>query len=73
MLTIMKYGCKMKAQTKSSISSHAVYISMGNLMLLLRICNNTGLDEQKFQSKIVNIFLPIFLSKCFGCSKESSH
>ena len=33
----------------------------------------TGLDRQKFQIKIVNIFLPITLSICFGCSKEPSH
>ena len=26
-----------------------------------------------FQPKIVNIFLPINLSICFGCSKEPSH
>ena len=25
------------------------------------------------QRKIVNIFLPIFFSICFGCSKEPSH
>ena len=28
---------------------------------------------QKFQCKIVNIFLPIIFSICFGCSKEPSH
>ena len=32
-----------------------------------------GLDKQIFQSKIVNIFLPIILSICFGCLKEPSH
>ena len=26
-----------------------------------------------FARKIVNIFLPISLNKCFGCSKEPSH
>ena len=26
--------------------------------------------NKKFQRKIVNIFLPIILSICFGCSKE---
>ena len=26
-----------------------------------------------FQRKIVNIFLPLNLRKCFGCSKELSH
>ena len=26
-----------------------------------------------FQRKIVNIFLPIIFSICFGCSKEPSH
>ena len=30
----------------------------------------TGLDKQRFS---VNIFLPIILSICFGCSKELSH
>ena len=32
-----------------------------------------GLDKQKFQRKIVNIFLPINLNMRFGCSKEPSH
>ena len=34
---------------------------------------NTGLDKHIFQCKIVNIFLPIVCSICFGCSKEPSH
>ena len=34
---------------------------------------DTGLDKQNFQSKIVNIFLPINFNICFGCSKEPSH
>ena len=29
--------------------------------------------NKNVQSKIVNIFLPIIFSICFGCSKESSH
>ena len=29
--------------------------------------------NKTFQSKIVNIFLPIIFSICFGCSKEPSH
>ena len=32
----------------------------------------TGLDKQFFQRKIVNIFLPIIFSICFGCSKDPS-
>ena len=32
----------------------------------------TGLDNKKFHRKIVNIFLPIIFSICFGCSKEPS-
>ena len=32
----------------------------------------TGLDKY-VQRKIVNIFLPIVFSICFGCSKELSH
>ena len=32
-----------------------------------------GLDKQKNQRKIVNIFLPISFNICFGCSKEPSH
>ena len=32
-----------------------------------------GLDKQKFQRKIVNIFLTIIFSICSGCSKEPSH
>ena len=35
--------------------------------------HHTGLDEQKNQCQIVNIFLPIIFSICFGCSKEPSH
>ena len=33
----------------------------------------TGLDEQNFKRKLVNIFLPINFNTCFGCSKEPSH
>ena len=29
-----------------------------------------GLDKQKIQRKIVNIFLPMICSICFGCSKN---
>ena len=29
--------------------------------------------NKRNQRKIVNIFLPIVLSICFGCSKEPSH
>ena len=29
--------------------------------------------NKKIQHKIVNIFLPIIFSICFGCSKEPSH
>ena len=33
-----------------------------------------GLDKQNFfESKIVNMFLPISFNICFGCSKEPSH
>ena len=35
--------------------------------------NDTGLEKQILQHKIVNIFLLIIFSKCFGCSKESSN
>ena len=35
--------------------------------------SNIGLDKHFFQHKIVNIFLPISFSMCFGCSKEPSH
>ena len=34
---------------------------------------STCLDKQKISAKIVNISLPIILSICFGCSKESPH
>ena len=33
----------------------------------------TSLERQQTLRKIVNIFLPITLSICFGCSKEASH
>ena len=36
-------------------------------------CMYTGLDKQKNSRKIVNIFLPIIFSVCFGWSKEPSH
>ena len=29
--------------------------------------------NKKIQRKILNIFLPIIFSICFGCSKEPSH
>ena len=32
-----------------------------------------GPVKQKFEHKIVIIFLPINLNICFGCSKEPSH
>ena len=32
-----------------------------------------GLNKHFFQRKIVNIFLRIICSICFGCSKEPSH
>ena len=34
---------------------------------------NIGLVKQIFKIKIVNIFLPVIFSICFGCSKEPSH
>ena len=34
------------------------------------LCGDTG---KNFSVKIVNIFLPINFSICFGCSKEPSH
>ena len=33
-------------------------------------CLYIGLDKQKFQLKIVHIFLPIIINMCFWCSKE---
>ena len=39
----------------------------------VKIQIDTGLDKKTFQLKIVNIFLPIIFSICFGCSKEPSH
>ena len=35
--------------------------------------SDIGLDKPKIQRKIVNIFLSIIFSICFGCSKEPSH
>ena len=32
-----------------------------------------GLDKQKWSAKIVNLFLLMISSICFGCSKEPSH
>ena len=32
-----------------------------------------SLDKQNFLRKIVNIFLRLIFSICFGCSKEPSH
>ena len=37
------------------------------------VFSHIGLDEQGFQSKIVNFFLPISFNLCFGCSKKLSH
>ena len=33
--------------------------------------STTGLDQQNFEPKIVNIFLPISLNKCLGAQKKS--
>ena len=38
-----------------------------------RVHEIKGLDEQKNQRKVVNIFLHINFNLCFGCSKEPSH
>ena len=38
-----------------------------------QITDTTGLDKQKNQLKIVNMFLPINLNICFWCAKEQSH
>ena len=35
------------------------------------LCVNIGLDKQKFQSKIVNIFLPISLTYVLGAQENS--
>ena len=35
--------------------------------------NSQVLIDTNFQRKIVNIFLAITLSICFGCSKQMSH
>ena len=43
------------------------------VILQFPVSYNTGLDKQNFECKIVNIFLPISLNICFGCSKEPSH
>ena len=41
--------------------------------IFISVCTYTGLDKKNVQHKIVNIFLPITFTICFGCSKESSH
>ena len=43
-----------------------------SIINLIRIVksNCTGLDKQKFQRKIVNIFLPIFLAYVLGAQKN---
>ena len=48
-------------------------VSFANFLLYYLWCISTGLDKQNIQRKIVNIFLPINFSICFGCSKEPSH
>ena len=50
-----------------------MYLFIHILLVYLFIYRTTGLDSQKNQRKIVNIFLPISFSLCFGCSKEPSH
>ena len=40
----------------------------------VQVCPKINLVQQKFlEGKIVNIFLLIIFSICFGCSNESSH
>ena len=42
-----------------------------NSCALIKI--NMVCNHKKFERKIVNIFLPVSLNICFGCSKERSH
>ena len=49
----------------NSIDGHLLTVSAFYIPLF---CLN-----KNFQRKIVNIFLPIVFSICFGCSKEQSH
>ena len=42
-------------------------------MLVSSSCGAQVLINTNFQHTIVNIFLPVILSICFGCSKEPFH
>ena len=39
---------------------------------IIQVCTQVKINN-KFQFKIVNVFLPINFSICFECSKEPSH
>ena len=47
-------------------------IGLESITLPLSHCA-TEVKMKIFERKIVNIFLPISLNMCFGCSKEPSH
>ena len=49
----------------ASFSLHAYCVEYGNIILTLK-----GLDKHIFERKIVNIFLPISFSICFGARKN---
>ena len=66
-----------------SVSSfHRIFKWLAKALISLRVCAgwsepllvaHTTLHEQKFESKLTIIFLPISLNMRFWCSKEPSH
>ena len=40
---------------------------------LARLYTSQSRKQKEIERKIVNVFLPISLIICFGCSKEPSH
>ena len=79
-----QYSAYGESQTSDpSISSLTLYhratalrrrsVVMTALMALYKWNTYTCSDKQNFTHEIVNIFLSIILSICFGCSKEPSY
>ena len=63
------YTVKPALSGHSKIDKTKILKTNGNLMKVESI----AVLNKIFQSKIVNIFLPINFNICFGCSKEPSH
>ena len=68
-LNISEIERKRRETVWELFKSECVFL-IDHLMVLKHV---SSVVPKKIELKIVNIFLPISLSTCFGCSKEPSH